>query len=204
MAHAAQIGGHRRPRVARMPRGARLCWSTASSCLPHPSRKARTMKIVALETIPVSVPYTHVERSSRVKRGGVSDVIVKLTTDTGLVGWGESCCGADTASIEAAVQGDAPLRRRPRSVGHRGDRPRRLQGRPVGFPRRHGELRLRRHRHGALGSVRQGLRRSRSTACSAAPCATRSTTSTTSPSARPRSSPTQCRDGVAAATAAST
>jgi L-alanine-DL-glutamate epimerase-like enolase superfamily enzyme len=62
------------------------------------------MKIVELEAIPVSVPYTHVERSSRVQRGGVSDVIVKLTTDTGLVGWGESCCGADTASVAAAVQ----------------------------------------------------------------------------------------------------
>jgi glucarate dehydratase len=62
------------------------------------------MKIVELQTIPVSVPYTHVEQSSRVDRGGVSDVIVRLTTDTGLVGWGESCCGADTASIAAAVQ----------------------------------------------------------------------------------------------------
>ena len=75
------------------------------------------MKIVKLETIPVSVPYTHVERSSRVRRGGVSDVIVRLTTDTGLVGWGESCCGADTDSIAAAVQRHGRLRRRPRSVG---------------------------------------------------------------------------------------
>jgi glucarate dehydratase len=33
----------------------------------------------------------------------VSDVVVKLTTDSGLVGWGESCSGADTASIERAV-----------------------------------------------------------------------------------------------------
>jgi L-alanine-DL-glutamate epimerase-like enolase superfamily enzyme len=62
------------------------------------------MKIVGLETFPVSVPYTNVERSSRVQRGGVSDVIVKLTTDTGLTGWGESCSGADTASIEATLR----------------------------------------------------------------------------------------------------
>ena len=44
------------------------------------------MKIVSLETIPVSVPYRQAERSFRVQRGGVSDIIVKLVTDTGLVG----------------------------------------------------------------------------------------------------------------------
>ena len=62
------------------------------------------MKIVGLETFPVSIAYSHMERSSRVNRGGVTDVVVKLTTDDGLVGWGESCSGADTASIEAAVR----------------------------------------------------------------------------------------------------
>jgi L-alanine-DL-glutamate epimerase-like enolase superfamily enzyme len=62
------------------------------------------MKIVGIETIPVSVPYRQAERSFRVQRGGVSNVIVKLVTDTGLVGWGESCSGADVASIEAAVR----------------------------------------------------------------------------------------------------
>jgi L-alanine-DL-glutamate epimerase-like enolase superfamily enzyme len=67
------------------------------------------MKIVSLETIPVSVPYRQAERSFRVQRGGVSDVIVKLVTDTGLVGWGESCSGADVASVEAAVRAMAPF-----------------------------------------------------------------------------------------------
>lgn len=67
------------------------------------------MKIIGLETIPVSVPYSQVERSARVQRGGVSDVVVKLTTDSGLVGWGESCSGADTASIEMAVKAMAPF-----------------------------------------------------------------------------------------------
>src|SRR6476620_4606426 len=57
-----------------------------------------------VETTPVSVPYTHREVSSQVARDGVSDVLVKLTTDDGLVGWGESCCGADTASVDAAVR----------------------------------------------------------------------------------------------------
>ncbi len=67
------------------------------------------MKIVALESIPVSVPYRHREISSQVARDGVSDVLVKLTTDNGLVGWGEACCGADTASVDAAIRSMAPL-----------------------------------------------------------------------------------------------
>lgn len=67
------------------------------------------MKVAALETIPVSVPYTHREVSSQVARDGVSDVLVKLTTDDGLVGWGEACCGADTASIDAALRAMAPF-----------------------------------------------------------------------------------------------
>ncbi|HEY8013528.1 MAG TPA: mandelate racemase/muconate lactonizing enzyme family protein [Dongiaceae bacterium] len=67
------------------------------------------MKIVKFETFPVSVGYSHAELSARVRRGGVSDVIVKLTTDSGLIGWGESCSGADTRSIEAALQSMAPF-----------------------------------------------------------------------------------------------
>lgn len=61
-------------------------------------------KIVRLDTFPASIAYNHIERSSRVNRGGVTDVVVKLTADDGSVGWGESCSGADTASIEAAVR----------------------------------------------------------------------------------------------------
>jgi L-alanine-DL-glutamate epimerase-like enolase superfamily enzyme len=67
------------------------------------------MKIVALETVIVSVPYKHDEISSRVYRGGVTDVIVKLTADNGLIGWGESCSGADAASIEQAVTAARPF-----------------------------------------------------------------------------------------------
>jgi L-Ala-D/L-Glu epimerase len=55
------------------------------------------------------VPYRHREWSSQVARDGVSDVLVKLTTDDGLVGWGEACCGADTASVEAALGAMAPF-----------------------------------------------------------------------------------------------
>ena len=73
------------------------------------------MKVATLETFPVSVPYRHREVSSQVARDGVSDVLVKLTTDEGHIGWGEACCGADTASVEAALHAMTPfvLRRDP-------------------------------------------------------------------------------------------
>lgn len=67
------------------------------------------MKIVKIETTPVSVPYTHDEVSSIIARGGVTDVIVKLTADDGTVGWGESCTAADTAGIESAIRTMAPF-----------------------------------------------------------------------------------------------
>jgi L-alanine-DL-glutamate epimerase-like enolase superfamily enzyme len=67
------------------------------------------VKIARIETTPVSVPYRHREVSSQVARDGVSDVLVKVTTDDGLIGWGEACCGADTASVEAALQAMTPF-----------------------------------------------------------------------------------------------
>jgi glucarate dehydratase len=67
------------------------------------------MKISRLEFIPVSISYTHREVSSQVNRDGVSDVIVKATTDDGLVGWGEACSGANLASVEEALRAMAPF-----------------------------------------------------------------------------------------------
>ena len=67
------------------------------------------MRIATVEPVPVSVPYRHREISSQVARDGVSDVLVKVTTDDGLVGWGEACCGADTASVEAALRAMTPF-----------------------------------------------------------------------------------------------
>lgn len=67
------------------------------------------MKVASVEAIPVSVPYRHREVSSLVARDGVSDVLVKVATDDGLVGWGEACCGADTVSVEAALQAMTPF-----------------------------------------------------------------------------------------------
>jgi len=67
------------------------------------------MKIVSLEAIPVSVLYRVRETSAIIDRGGVSDVLVKLVTDTGLVGWGEACKATDTLALERGVRACAPL-----------------------------------------------------------------------------------------------
>jgi L-alanine-DL-glutamate epimerase-like enolase superfamily enzyme len=67
------------------------------------------MKVASVEAIPVSVPYRHREVSSQVARDGVSDVLVRVATDDGLVGWGEACCGADTVSVEAALRAMTPF-----------------------------------------------------------------------------------------------
>jgi L-Ala-D/L-Glu epimerase len=67
------------------------------------------MKIARLEFIPVSIAYTHREVSSQVRRDGVTDVIVRAVTDDGLIGWGESCSGANVESVEEALKGMAPF-----------------------------------------------------------------------------------------------
>jgi L-Ala-D/L-Glu epimerase len=67
------------------------------------------MKVIRLEAFPVRVAYKRVESSSLINRDGVTDVIVKLTADNGLVGWGECTRAADTAGIESAVHAMAPL-----------------------------------------------------------------------------------------------
>jgi L-Ala-D/L-Glu epimerase len=67
------------------------------------------MKIERLEFVPVSVAYTHREVSSLVNRDGVTDIIVKATTDDGLIGWGESCSGADVKSVLGALDAMRPF-----------------------------------------------------------------------------------------------
>jgi L-alanine-DL-glutamate epimerase-like enolase superfamily enzyme len=67
------------------------------------------VKITAIENTIVSVPYKHRETSSRVRRDGVTSVLVKIITDAGLVGWGESCPGPNVESIHAALESVAPL-----------------------------------------------------------------------------------------------
>jgi glucarate dehydratase len=67
------------------------------------------MRIAALEIVPVRVPYRHAEVSSLVARDGVTDAIVKLTADNGLVGWGECTRAADAAGIASAVVAMKPI-----------------------------------------------------------------------------------------------
>ncbi len=67
------------------------------------------MRITGLESIPARVAYKHVEVNSLIRRGGITDTIVKLTTDDGLVGWGECTRAADAGGIDSAVKAMAPL-----------------------------------------------------------------------------------------------
>ena len=67
------------------------------------------ISVARLEFFPVSVRYTHAERSSQVDRAGVSDIIVKATASDGSVGWGESCSGANLTSVLEALQAMKPF-----------------------------------------------------------------------------------------------
>jgi L-Ala-D/L-Glu epimerase len=67
------------------------------------------MRIAAVEFIPISIPYKRRQISTQIQRDGTTDVIVKATTDDGLVGWGESCSGANVQSVMEALQGMVPF-----------------------------------------------------------------------------------------------
>lgn len=67
------------------------------------------MRVTDAQFTIVSVPYTHRENSAIVNRDGVTDVIVKLTTDTGLVGWGESCSGSNVESVLEVLKACVPM-----------------------------------------------------------------------------------------------
>jgi L-Ala-D/L-Glu epimerase len=67
------------------------------------------VKVASVEVLPVSVPYLHREVSTVVNRDGVTDVIVRIETDDGIVGWGEACSGADVVSVEAALHAMTPF-----------------------------------------------------------------------------------------------
>ncbi len=67
------------------------------------------MRISQLQFVPVSIPYTHREVSSQIQRDGVSDIIVKVTTDEGLIGWGESCSGANVESVVETLRAMEPF-----------------------------------------------------------------------------------------------
>jgi L-Ala-D/L-Glu epimerase len=67
------------------------------------------MKIAEMELFPVSIAYQRSEKSSVVDRKGVTAIIVKLTADNGLVGWGECSKAASTSAIIAALDAMKPF-----------------------------------------------------------------------------------------------
>ena len=67
------------------------------------------MKIDKIDLYPVSVPYKVIEKSSRVYRSGVSDIIIKITTDDGIVGWGEATRTASAKVIIESLEAMKPV-----------------------------------------------------------------------------------------------
>jgi L-alanine-DL-glutamate epimerase-like enolase superfamily enzyme len=67
------------------------------------------VKIESIETIVANVPYRRHEVSAIVNRGGVTDVVIKVTADDGTIGWGEACSGPDVASVESALSSMIPF-----------------------------------------------------------------------------------------------
>ena len=67
------------------------------------------MRIAKLEAWTVRVPYKREETSSLINRSGITEVIVKLTTDDGHVGWGECTRAADTRGVASAIEAMRPL-----------------------------------------------------------------------------------------------
>ena len=67
------------------------------------------MKIEKIDLYPVSVPYKLIEKSSRVYRSGVSDIIIKITTNDGIVGWGEATRTASAKVILEALNAMKPI-----------------------------------------------------------------------------------------------
>lgn len=67
------------------------------------------MKISKIESWPINSPFQHEERSALVARAGLTELIVKITADNGLVGWGECTRAADVAGIQAAVSAMTPI-----------------------------------------------------------------------------------------------
>jgi len=67
------------------------------------------VRISAIDSWIISVPYTHRENSAQVNRDGVTDIVVRVRTDEGLVGWGECCSGANAESVQEALRACAPI-----------------------------------------------------------------------------------------------
>jgi glucarate dehydratase len=68
------------------------------------------MKVVELDLTPVYGTLRHSYKSSRVLEGvGIRNIVVRLKTDSGLVGWGESSGLADPGSVAEALVAMRPF-----------------------------------------------------------------------------------------------
>lgn len=67
------------------------------------------MKITKVDIIPVRARYHGREQSAVVDIAGVCNVLVRLASDDGLVGWGEAAAAASTESIVAALAAMKPF-----------------------------------------------------------------------------------------------
>ena len=155
------------------------------------------MRVASVETTIVSVPYLHREVSSQVARDGVTDILVRVETDDGLVGWGEACSGADAASVEAAVQAMTPFVIGRDPWNREAMQRRSLHARPLAVPRRHRQLRLGRASTWRSADLCGRAAASRCTGCSAGSGAARCRTSTTWRAAATTTSRRSARDGLA-------
>lgn len=65
-------------------------------------------RIADMQLIPINAYYTHQERSAIVSRAGITEVLVKITLENGLVGWGEATRCADADGILSALNAMRP------------------------------------------------------------------------------------------------
>ncbi|MBG6176601.1 glucarate dehydratase [Labrenzia sp. EL_208] len=66
-------------------------------------------RIAEIELIPVNIHYAHREKSAIVSRSGITETLVKVTLENGLVGWGEATRCADAGTIVAALTAMRPF-----------------------------------------------------------------------------------------------
>jgi len=71
-------------------------------------RNRSDTRIAEIELIPVNVYYSHRERSAIVSRAGITETLVKITLENGLVGWGEATRCASAETIIAALTAMRP------------------------------------------------------------------------------------------------
>ncbi|MCJ8323425.1 MAG: mandelate racemase/muconate lactonizing enzyme family protein [Rhizobiales bacterium] len=66
-------------------------------------------RIADMEILPINAYYTHRERSAIVSRPGITETLIKITLENGLIGWGESTRCADSGGILSALKAMRPF-----------------------------------------------------------------------------------------------